>query len=122
MELKSRREFVSVAIGSGALGTLPAVAQQAGSIRPEPVRGPRHDLDMVKTFVVAAHSDNNLEKVKELLAREPKLVYASHDWGDGDWETGLGGGPGRTTALSAALVQVFGPPGFESTLMLSSTV
>jgi ankyrin repeat protein len=26
-----------------------------------------------------------------MLVRDPKLVYASWDWGGGDWETGLGG-------------------------------
>ena len=25
------------------------------------------------------------------MTRDPKLVLASHDWGDGDWETALGG-------------------------------
>ena len=47
--------------------------------------------DLVKSFVVAAHNDSNLDQIKELLARDPKLVLAAHDWGEGDWETGLGG-------------------------------
>lgn len=88
-----RRKFASA--GLSALGFAPLFAQQAdppsGAIRPEPKRGPRQDLDLVKDFVVAAHNDANLDRIKELVAREPKLVLAAHDWGDGDWETGLGG-------------------------------
>lgn len=29
--------------------------------------------------------------MKELLAHEPSLIFASWDWGGGDWETALGG-------------------------------
>lgn len=89
----NRRGFVSVGlaeIGFATLAAQPADAQ-SGGIRPEPKRGPRQDPDLVKSFVVAAHNDTNLERVKEFLARDPQLVLASHDWGDGDWETGLGG-------------------------------
>lgn len=78
-----------------------AYAQQAGAqttaqpanapIRPEPKRGSRQDLDLVASFVGLAHKDANLEKVAAMLETEPRLVYASWDWGGGDWETGLGG-------------------------------
>ena len=61
------------------------------AIRPEPKRPPRLDLDTVASFVGLAHKDSNLDQVAEMIAREPKLVYASWDWGGGDWETGLGG-------------------------------
>jgi ankyrin repeat protein len=60
-------------------------------MRPEPDRGARQDLDLVKAFVAAGHSDKNLDRVKEHLSQNPKLVYASWDWGGGDWETALGG-------------------------------
>jgi hypothetical protein len=40
---------------------------------------------MVNEFVTVAHGD--LEKVKKLLAQEPKLINAARDWGGGDWET-----------------------------------
>lgn len=46
---------------------------------------------MVRSFVGLAHNDKNLEKIAEMISREPKLVYATWDWGGGDWETGLGG-------------------------------
>ena len=66
-------------------------AAQPGAVRPEPKLGPRQDLDVVESFVGLAHKDVNLERVAAMLERDPKLVYASWDWGAGDWETGLGG-------------------------------
>jgi hypothetical protein len=44
--------------------------------------------ELVAAFVGNAHGD--LEKVKQLLAQEPALLNAAHDWGGGDWETALG--------------------------------
>ena len=46
------------------------------------------EASLVQEFVGKAHGD--LERVKELLTREPALVNAAWDWGGGDWETGLG--------------------------------
>tara|TARA_Y100000588_G_scaffold286255_1_gene304069 strand:- start:423 stop:878 length:456 start_codon:yes stop_codon:yes gene_type:complete len=46
------------------------------------------DQNLVREFVQVAHGD--LDRVKKLLEREPALVHASWDWGDGDWESGLG--------------------------------
>jgi hypothetical protein len=66
-------------------------AQQTAPVQPELVRPPRQDNDLVSSFVGLAHNDKNLEKVADMLSREPKLVYATWDWGGGDWETGLGG-------------------------------
>jgi len=48
-------------------------------------------LDLVQSFVGLAHKDVNLDEIAAILERDPKLVYASWDWGGGDWETGLGG-------------------------------
>ncbi len=44
---------------------------------------------LAQDFVIYAHSD--LEMVKKLLEREPGLLNACIDWGNGDWETALGG-------------------------------
>jgi hypothetical protein len=44
---------------------------------------------LVQDFVIYAHSE--LDMVKKLLEREPVLLNATMDWGNGDWETGLGG-------------------------------
>lgn len=44
--------------------------------------------ELVQAFVGNAHGD--LNRVRELLARQPMLVNAAWDWGGGDWETALG--------------------------------
>ncbi len=54
-----------------------------------PEHDPQHDRALVKQFVVAAHA--SLSKVKELLGTHPTLVNATWDWGNGDFETALGG-------------------------------
>jgi hypothetical protein len=46
------------------------------------------DSELVGDFIRNAHGD--LKRVQELLEREPGLVNAAMDWGNGDWETGLG--------------------------------
>lgn len=82
-----------VVAGLAAASVANIYAQQSSPtvIRPEPTRPPRLALDMVASFVGLAHVDKNLDRVAELVSKEPKLVYASWDWGGGDWETGLGG-------------------------------
>lgn len=44
--------------------------------------------ELVQQFVRNAHGD--FQKVQELLDQEPGLLHAAWDWGNGDWETGLG--------------------------------
>ena len=51
-------------------------------------RPPALTPELVREFVLKAHSD--IDRVRELLAIEPKLVNASWDWGGGDFESGLG--------------------------------
>ncbi|HEY7778901.1 MAG TPA: ankyrin repeat domain-containing protein [Ktedonobacterales bacterium] len=46
------------------------------------------DPGLAREFVARAHTD--LDRVKELLAEQPRLANACWDWGGGDWETGLG--------------------------------
>jgi ankyrin repeat protein len=90
----NRRGVLSLGVAASAVAAIPfASAQQSDAkpIRPEPARGARQDLDLVRSFVGAGHKDANIAQVKELLDRDPKLVFASHDWGEGDWETALGG-------------------------------
>ncbi len=45
--------------------------------------------EKVKNFVIAGHND--LEKVKLLLQEFPTLLYATWDWGGGDFETAIEG-------------------------------
>jgi hypothetical protein len=50
---------------------------------------PQINRVLVQDFVIYAHSE--LDMVKTLLEKEPALLNATVDWGNGDWETGLGG-------------------------------
>lgn len=52
-------------------------------------RNPQLNRTMVQDFVIFAHSD--LEMTKKLLEKEPMLINAFMDWGNGDWESALGG-------------------------------
>lgn len=47
------------------------------------------DKNLVKEFVIAGHS--KLELVKEMFEEFPNLIYASHDWGNGDYEQAIEG-------------------------------
>ncbi len=85
-----RKKFLEkVVVSSGTFFTLPAIL----------FAEPRHKLkqslvdqlppDKVKDFVSAGHSD--LGKVKAMLQELPTLLYATWDWGGGDFETALEG-------------------------------
>lgn len=52
-------------------------------------KNPQINRQLVSDFVIFAHSD--LEMTKRLLEREAGLINASMDWGNGDFETALGG-------------------------------
>jgi hypothetical protein len=54
-----------------------------------PWKKPQLNRLLVQDFVIYAHSE--LDMVKGLLEKEPALLNATMDWGNGDWETGLGG-------------------------------
>jgi hypothetical protein len=43
----------------------------------------------VKRFVIAGHF--NLPAIKKMIAEEPILINSTIDWGNGDFETALGG-------------------------------
>ena len=107
----SRRAFSSF-IGGATLGGLAAstaspLRAQEGETKPagpreaaferdyEPPKFPlswkKEQLNrtMLQDFVLFAHSD--LDMVKKLLDKEPKLLNGFMDWGGGDWESALGG-------------------------------
>jgi hypothetical protein len=52
-------------------------------------KNPQINRLFVQDFVIYAHSE--LDMVKKLLDRQPALLNSAVDWGNGDWETGLGG-------------------------------
>ncbi len=45
--------------------------------------------ELVKEFVGAGHKD--LDKVKQMLAEYPNLIYSRYDWGNGDFEEAIEG-------------------------------
>ena len=97
----SRKKFL---LGSGvaALGALlgrgvfaqpgvssPAPSPSSKDVPDFPEHDPQIDRARVKRFVIAGHF--NLEAVKEMLAADPTLINGAIDWGNGDFETALGG-------------------------------
>ena len=99
----SRKKFLlggSVAALGALLGrglfAQPGVSSPAPTTSPDPKNVPdfpEHDPQIdrarVKRFVIAGHF--NLEAVKEMLAADPTLINGAIDWGNGDFETALGG-------------------------------
>lgn len=87
MNLRNRRQFLVTSLALGATATIPLQAQKADSSPPK--RPPALDLELVKSFVVAAHK--SLDETQALLSKQPSLINATWDWGGGDFETALGG-------------------------------
>jgi hypothetical protein len=85
---KSRRYVLHTLAGVLTVlpGTRVAFARQATVAAP--ARPPLSD-DQVKQFVGVAHGD--LDKTRQMLDAEPRLIRAAWDWGAGDFETALGG-------------------------------
>lgn len=85
-----RRQFLRTAVALGAAFAVnPLPAQAPADAPPVPKRPPPLAAELVKEFVVAAHAD--LPATQALLARQPRLINATWDWGGGDFETALGG-------------------------------
>jgi hypothetical protein len=87
---------VGALLGRGVVRAQPGVNSPAPSASPSskdvpdfPEHDPQIDRARVKRFVIAGHF--NLEAVKEMLAAEPGLINGAIDWGNGDFETALGG-------------------------------
>lgn len=84
--MKTRRQFIA---GAATIGLVSVSCESNGS---EPISyqddPTKLDPQMVGKFVGKSHGD--FDTVKKLLKQEPALVNAAWDWGEGDWETGLG--------------------------------
>src|ERR1700739_4345897 len=76
-------------------GTAPSVPnpsaspQSADTVPDFPEHDPQIDRARVKRFVIAGHF--NLPAVKAMLSEDPTLINGAIDWGNGDFETALGG-------------------------------
>jgi hypothetical protein len=76
--------------GSSPSGpTSSATPESADNVPDFPEHHPQFDRARVKRFVIAGHA--NLPGVKAMLAEEPNLINGAIDWGNGDFETALGG-------------------------------
>jgi hypothetical protein len=85
----NRKHFISQSLPLVAgLTGLDAITTRAGDIKsfqqPEPIK-----MEIVKEFVGAGHG--NIERVKEMLANHPNLLYSRYDWGNGDFEEAIEG-------------------------------
>lgn len=98
----TRKKFL-ISGGVAAVGTLlgrglvraqpgtnaPVPSASPGNVPDFPEHDPQIDRARVKRFVIAGHF--NLDVVKEMIAAEPILINGAIDWGNGDFETALGG-------------------------------
>jgi ankyrin repeat protein len=86
----NRKNFLQqVAIGTGGIIAAPYILSGQTTQDKMPAKAEPLPAEKVKEFVSAGH--NNLDKVKSLLTEFPTLLYATWDWGDGDFETALEG-------------------------------
>jgi Ankyrin repeat len=84
----SRKQFISMQV-VGLIGHyIPNTSlQQKTKIISPTMNTNKLDAEMVQDFVGNCHG--NLGRVQELYEKEPRLVFASHDWGGGDFESGI---------------------------------
>ena len=73
----------------GVSSPVPSATPSAKDVPDFPEHDPQIERARVKRFVIAGHF--NLEAVKEMLAANPNLINGAIDWGNGDFETALGG-------------------------------
>jgi hypothetical protein len=73
------------AVGAAA----PPTVQSANNVPDFPEHDPQIDRARVKRFVIAGHF--NLAAVQQMLGEDATLINGAIDWGNGDFETALGG-------------------------------
>lgn len=83
--MKRKLFLQQAAIGAGSMLALPSLAFS----KDRRMTGDPLPAEQVKAFVIAGHG--NFEEVKKMLAETPTLLYATWDWGSGDFETALEG-------------------------------
>ena len=84
------RALLQAQSGSSPSGVAASrIPESADNVPDIPEHHPQFDRARVKRFVIAGHV--NLAAVKEMLAEEPNLINGAIDWGNGDFETALGG-------------------------------
>ncbi len=83
--MKRKQFILKTILGAGSIITLPVF----GFAKKSPSLIDPLPSEKVKEFVIAGHTD--LDKVKKMLEEMPGLLYATWDWGGGDFETALEG-------------------------------
>src|SRR6266404_9874944 len=76
----------------GTTASIPSTSvspPSADNVPDFPEHDPQIDRTRVKRFVIAGHF--NLPAVEKMLAEDPMLINGAIDWGNGDFETALGG-------------------------------
>src|SRR5437667_1078119 len=79
----------SVRAQPGVSSPGPRTRASAQDVPDFPEHDPQIDRARVKRFVIAGHF--NLAAVEKMLAEDPRLIDGAVDWGNGDFETALGG-------------------------------
>jgi hypothetical protein len=86
----NRKSFIQqITLGTGSLIAAPYLLFGQNNSDAKQPKGDPLPTEKVKEFVIAGHGD--LAKVKTLLAEFPTLLYATWDWGTGDFETAIEG-------------------------------
>jgi len=101
--METRRTFLLAGAGVG-LSAVGGVRLTLGQSE----RPPALEKELVAEFVGVCHRD--VDRARELLDREPALIRAAHDWGGGDFETGLGAAAHTGRAPIARLLLDRGAP------------
>jgi len=84
------RSLLQAQPGASPSAPAPSITPESADNVPDfPEHHPPFDRARVKRFVIAGHV--NLAAVKAMLAEEPRLINGTIDWGNGDFETALGG-------------------------------
>jgi len=79
--MNHRRQFLSGCVAVGVFPSAAGIVSQDKS----PARLNSKSVDL---FVAKSHGD--IETIMSMLKKEPAYANCARDWGDGDWETGLG--------------------------------
>jgi hypothetical protein len=84
-----RNLLLAQTASSSAAPVASATSESADYVPDFPEHHPQLDRTRVKRFVIAGHG--NLPAVKAMLTEQPNLINGAIDWGNGDFETALGG-------------------------------
>jgi hypothetical protein len=86
----TRRSFIHFGTAL-CVGTVAFGQEQLPTVQPatKPARKPPIEYELVKAFVGAAHGD--LDKTRTLLDEHPRLLNATMDHSNGDFEAAIGG-------------------------------